>query len=233
MNAVPVISTETHKLSHPSDRQEPIRAGGALMSAHFLSLAEYRLLSMRSQLYAQGGLCPELFSSLRSYGLDHEMVLAHAGIYTVTTASFSGSNTGDAMFDFDPDGVPTAVIGALQYDHAHEQYVADLVAWPLHDPVNFATALGPHDGAHVLGVEHMVQRGGLPLRVFRTPLEWLQAGCVGCVPLTEKGGRYWLDKAGGPFVVGSLEEGRKLRDYLGAAVTRHQILLPADERRTA
>lgn len=203
------------------------------MSALLAKLAEYRLKNMQQQLYPTDGLCPEFSSSLRYYGLDLKSVQAHAGIYVITLARFWGPDNGDAMFDIDIEGAPTAVIEALLYDNERQQYVADLVAWPLHDPAGFATALGSDHGAHVLGVEHMVQRGGLPLRVYCTPLAWLQAGCVGCVPLTEAGGRYWLDRSGGPFVVDCLEEGRWLRDYLGAAAARHQILLPAEERRAA
>ncbi len=203
------------------------------MNIPISKIAEYRLKSMRQEIYASAGPCPELFSSLRRYGLDLATVQAHAGIYAITLARFWGGDHGDVMFDFDPEGVPTAVIEALQYDEMREQYVADLVAWPLHDPVNFGTVLGPHAGADVLGVEQMVQRGGRPLRVYCTPLEWLQAGCIGCVPLTGAGGRYWLDKAGGPFLVGGLAEGRWLRDYLRTFASRHSIILPAEERRAA
>lgn len=200
------------------------------MSRQLFNLAHYRLKSMQTRLYASAGPCTELFSSLRRDGLDLATVQAHAGVYAVVLARFSGAEGGDIMFDLDPEGVPAAVIEAFLYDQNQQQFVADLVAWPLHDPAYFATALGPHAGSDVLGVEHMVLRSGQPLRVYCTPLEWLQAGCVGCVPLTGAGGRYWLEKAGGPFVVGSLEEGQWLRDYLGSAAAHHRILLPIEER---
>ncbi|WP_111200193.1 hypothetical protein [Aestuariivirga litoralis] len=203
------------------------------MNNFFNRIADYRLKSMRQQIYASAGPCPELFSSLRSYRLDQETVQAYAGIYSVTLASFTKVSDGDAIFEIDIDGQPTAVIEALLYDDELEQQVADLVAWPLHDPDNFATALGPHAGADVLGVEHMVMRKGRPLRVYRTPLEWLQAGCNGCVPLTEIGGRFWLNRAGGPFLVGCLDEARWLRDYLGVSAVCHCILLPFNGRRAA
>ena len=198
-----------------------------------VSYSRHRLTLMRQQLYASAGPCPELFSSLREHGLDQGTVQAHCGVYAVVLARFEETASGDRVFDFDCDGVPAVVIEALLYDLNREQFVGDLVAWPLQAPEYFAMALGAAAGADILGVEHMVQRGGRPLRVFRMPLEWLQAGCIGCVPLTEAGGRNWLNRAGGPFVVGSVEEGRWLRNYLGAFASRHRILVPTRGRRAA
>lgn len=192
-----------------------------------------RLQQMQSTFYAQGGITSELTAYRKTLKIDDGVIKANAGLLAVYLCKFFGDNAGDERFEFDPDGVPSAVIEALLYDLAKEEYVADLVAWPLHAPDCFATALGPAAGADVLGVVHMVQRGGLPLRVFTTPHDWLAAGCQGCVPLSEKGGRYWLHKARGPFVVGNVEEGRWLRDLLGPFAGQHKILIPFDSERSA
>lgn len=185
----------------------------------------FRLLEMRRTLYTTGDVTPEYLAYTRDVHLDHRTIQAHAGVFAVVLANFLRDNHGHPIFNFDPDGVPAAVIEAILFDQSRELYVGDLAAWPLHDPENFATALGANDGADVLGAVNMVQRGGKPLFIHRTPLEWLLADCEGCVPLSVAGGRYWLNKAGGPFVVGDLEDGRWLRDLLGPFAARHRILV--------
>ena len=78
----------------------------------------------------------------------------------------------------------------------------------------------------------MVQRGGMPLVIHRTPLDWLKAGCQGCVAL-KPAARHWLLKAGGPFIVEDVEHGRELRQLLGLDAGRHRILVPKHEARAA
>lgn len=190
--------------------------------------AHPRLLSMRRQLYAIGDVSPEYYAYTRNFGLDHITIQAHAGIFAVVLADFHRDNTGHPRFTFDPRATPAAVIEAILFDQNREPYVADLVAWPLGDPGNIATALSASEGAAVLGAFNMPQRGRTPLRVHPTPLAWIMAGCQGCVPLTHAGGRYWLDKAGGPFVVDNIEDGRWLRDLLGPLAARHRILVAVE-----
>lgn len=184
-----------------------------------------RLLEMRRTLYATGNVTPEYLAYTRDFHLDHRTIQAHAGVFAVVLANFHRDNHCHPIFNFVQDGVPAAVVEAILFNQFREPYVADLVSWPLHDPVNFATALGANDGADVLGAVNMPQRGGKALWVHRTPLDWLMAGCEGCVPLSAAGGRYWLNKAGGPFLVGNLEDGRWLRGMLGPFAARHRILV--------
>jgi hypothetical protein len=185
---------------------------------------------MRARLYAMGDVTPEFFAYTEHFSLDLKTIEAHAGLFAVVLASFRESANEGPVFEFDVGGVPAAVIEALAFDQQREPFVADLVAWPLHDPWSFATALGQTKGADVLGIPNMVQRGGNPLEVYSTPLDWLRAGCAGCVPLNDAGGRYWLDKAGGPFVVRNVDEGLWLQAFLGSRASRHHILVPLEER---
>jgi hypothetical protein len=181
---------------------------------------------MRQRLYEIGDVSPELIDYIDHYNLDQKTILANAGILTLVLARLVPVK-GGWTFEFDADGIPSAVVEAILFDVEREPYVADLVAWPLHDPHTFATAMGPRGGADVLGALSMPMRGKSPLQVFRTPLQWLQAGCEGCVPLNEDGGRFWLAKAGGPFVVQNLQDGRWMRQLLGKSCSHQSILIPS------
>jgi hypothetical protein len=192
-----------------------------------------RLQVMRKRLYQIGEPTPEFFDYRKEHALDLRTIEAHAGIFAVALVKAYFDTDGSGLFEFDAIGVPAAVIEAILFDTQCEPYTADLVAWPLHAPEDFVTALGPDAGAAVLGVVSMVLRGGLPLRVYRTPLNWLKAGCEGCVPLSEKGGSDWLAKAGGPFIVEDVEHGRELRDLLGHRVGANSILVPIHRHEVA
>lgn len=183
-----------------------------------------RLNFMRQESLRMAGPTPELFRYIRKHRLDLATVQAHAGYLNIGLVAFM-SHT----LLFDPDGEPAAVIEALLFDGQREPFVADLVAWPIGAPEAFATAMGVNDGADVLGVVNMVARGGMPLVVHRNPFRWLQAGCEGCC-LLKPGARHWLIKAGGPFIVEDVEHGREIRDLLGSAGRRHQILVPNEAR---
>lgn len=194
-----------------------------------------RLAFMRRESLRVGGWSPEFRSYLKRHRIDLECCNAHCGYFNVALVKFWTGNDGDQNFTFDPDGQAAAIIEALLFDHDREPFTADLVAWPLNEPRNFVTAMGLNDGADVLGPVNMVQRGGAPLVIHRTPLAWLQAGCDGCVIL-KPGARHWLDRAGGPFITDSLEHGlevRELLDLLGPKARRHEILVPTGDRRAA
>lgn len=193
--------------------------------SEMLRYAPTRLAAMRQRLYDIGEVTPEYIAYTKHFDLDHKVIQAHAGLFAVVLARIDHDTSGSRIFDFDPDGAPAAVIEVILFDQNREPYVADLVSWPLNDPGSIATALGTGEGADVLGAFNMPQRGRTPLWVHPTPLAWLQAGCEGCVPLKEEGARYWLDRAGGPFIVDGLEEGRWLRDLLGPLAWRHRILV--------
>ena len=189
-----------------------------------------RLFHARKESLRVGGWSSELRDYLKRHHLSLGDVIAHAGFLNVALVRFWTGNDGDETFSFDPGGRPAAVIEALLYDNEREPFTADLVAWPLYEPHNFATVMGLNDGADVLGPISMVKRGGKPLRVHRTPLDWLKAGCTGCVPL-KPGARHWLKRAGGPFIADDVEHGIELRKFLGSGM-RERILVP-DPRRAA
>lgn len=187
--------------------------------ANRLAQAAGRLAPIRRQFYALGDWTPETAAYVRQYSLDLGSIAAHAGLFAVALARFSGHNSGDRVFWFDRNGEPSAVIEALRAD-GHD--VADLIAWPLDDPARYATAIGEAD---LLGAWQAWQHGNAPLRVHLTPLAWLRAKCEGCVPINPTWAGYWLDKAGGPFLTDTVQAGREVRSLLGGAAGRHRILV--------
>ena len=188
-----------------------------------------RLQQMLSHFYELAHPVPEFMNYLGKYRIDLVEVGTSVGIFGVALCRNFEYPDGSQGFEFSRRGVPCAVIEALCFRRMNgmcETYSADLVAWPLDDQFSFATAMGPHEGAELLGPLSAVQRGGHPLRIFRTPLDWLQNGCEGSVVL-KQGAEYWLNKAGGPFIAEDFEHAVELRGLVGC---KHQILVPSIER---
>lgn len=183
-----------------------------------------RILQMRRELYRRGEWTPDAEAYSKELRLDRRTVEAHAGIFAVCLLKFYGSNTGESIFDFDPSGIPSAVIEAFAFD-GHT--VIDLIAWPLHAPGHYASAVREAD---MLGITNMLKRGGVPLVVHRTPEQWLASGCEGCVVINHEWGGYWLNRAGGPFVARDIAHGREIRDALGRDAARHRIMVPEKAR---
>lgn len=172
---------------------------------------------------------PEFINYLSEHQLDLAEIIANVGIFGVALCRNFGYSDSSHGFEFSQHGIPCAVIEALCFRRMHgvlETYPADLVAWPLNDKFSFATALGPSEGAELLGSLAAIQRGGQPLRIFRTPQDWLKSKCAGSV-LLKPGSEYWLHKAGGPFVAEDIEHAAELRELLGR---RYQILVPSFKR---
>ena len=103
-------------------------------------------------------------------------------------------STDGAWFDFAPNGHVAAVCEIWDADG---KTIVDLVAWSVDDPHRWWTALGV---GVVLGEAYAANPNtglcGEPLRIFRTPLGWLQGDCAGIVLLDRaRAGRWLLDAA--------------------------------------
>ena len=198
------------------------------MSTKFLTPA---ILLARRLLYERGDWTPEAATYVREQSLDLDLIAARAGLFTVVLAQLTGHNTGVPRWDFEPDGAPAAVVEVLAEDGCT---VADLVAWPLNAPERFATAVGEAD---MLGINAMrnpaTYWAGVPLRVHRTPLNWLKAGCDGCVILNRAWGGYWLSRCPGPIMAEDLAHGRELRRLLPNSFDMRRLLVPVDTERAA
>jgi hypothetical protein len=113
---------------------------------------------------------------LRANGIDAELVHAHAGVLGVCELRFFPQD----KFDFADrgDGASGAVLEAFGRDG---EEVLDLVAWPLEAPAR-ATSMFRRVG--LLGLWWAFNKATYifdePLQVYKTPLDWLRAGCAGC-----------------------------------------------------
>ena len=188
-----------------------------------------RFQQMLTRFYELAQPVPEFMNYLRKHQIDLAELGTSVGIFGVALCRSFEYPDGSLGFEFSCHGIPYAVIEALCFRRVNglrETYPADLVAWPVNNPNSFATALGPREGAELLGPLSAVQRGGQPLRIFSTPEDWLKNGCEGSV-LLKQGAEYWLHKAGGPFIAEDFHHASELRELLGR---QHQILIPSVER---
>lgn len=170
-----------------------------------------KILLMRRDLYAQGDWTPEASAYVKDHALNLQEITAHAGHFAVCLCQIAGEH-----FDFFPDGVPTAVIEVLSDD---AMTVIDLVAWPLQAPDRFATAVGEAD---MLGIPNMRSTARCkfmgPLKVYKHPLNWLMAGCRGCVVLNPRYGGYWLRRCNRDILAEDLNHGRQLKAMLSTGI---------------
>lgn len=190
---------------------------------------------MRQQFYQIGEPCPEWWSFIRQNKIDLKSVEPHCGTLAVALCKSYETVEGDRLFEFSPQGIPCAVIEAILFRREGgniEPYPADLIAWPLNSPDQFATALVCYEGAELLGAWSACRTNHSPLAIHRTPLAWLQANCEGIV-LLKPGAEHWLRKAGGPFVCDDTEHASSIRELLGALGRHHKILIPNSERKAA
>lgn len=97
--------------------------------------------------------------------------------------------TAPMSFDFDPSGGEAIVIEALDESNR----CVDLVSWRPSAPHRWRRMFGT---APALGMAAAANPTtyieGLPLQLFRTPLEWLQSACDGAVLLDRRQGARWL-----------------------------------------
>ncbi|MGE3872317.1 MAG: hypothetical protein AB7F74_05100 [Parvibaculaceae bacterium] len=177
------------------------------------------LLRAREQLYRSTDIKATV-ALIRQHRLDHETIIAFAGIIAITTCRFDGRG----HFRLADKGLKSVVIEARGADAAT---IVDLIAWPLDDPGRFATVAG----FDVLGADQIINpasyASGSALKAFRSPWAWVQAGCRGCVPLHHQHAGCWLWKALGPIMAEDAEHRRELQNLLNPpAVPGRRILVP-------
>ncbi len=126
---------------------------------------------------------------VRQYGIDWNAAeKSTGGIFVARITTDRG------WFDFDQSGFD-AIVSEVRA--ADGETVVDLVAWSIDDQTRWWTAIG---AAVVLGESFACNPNaglcGDPLRIFQTPLTWLQARCEGIVILDRtRAGRWLLDAA--------------------------------------
>jgi hypothetical protein len=157
----------------------------------------------------------KLYSYLRNHGvdLDHAMNLL-GGAIAFCPCSFQGF------------GRPTEESVWLPVIDRDGETPLDVLAFSIANPERFGTCLGL---AGLLGANEVDNQasyaGGQPCRLLRTPLKWLQAGCVGCaVMLDAQLAAPALNAAKGDLAAEDEDHAREL--VSGRAVDVDRLLVP-------
>ena len=138
------------------------------------------------------------------------------------------------MFDFAGPGTedPTRAIVHVVFGIEAETPI-DLVAWTRDLPGRMFRCLR---GCPMIGIDQLVSPAsyfaGRPLRVHRSALAWLVAGCAGIVPLDCVGMRNYFEWLPSELhdcrlAAESLAHGRALRDVWAPLPARVRILVPS------
>ncbi len=181
------------------------------------------LQEIRAEFYEWADSSADWLDYVRDHGLDLVAITAQAGVLAVCPVVFLPQG----RFDFAEDGAPAAVLEAFDADG---ETSLDLVAWPLHDPATFATALGRAGGLGLWQVNNpATYHGGRPLPVWRTPLAWLQARCHGAVVLDPLSAPGWLASAPGLIAGEDIAHARELARLLHPYVDPSRIVAPLAE----
>jgi hypothetical protein len=181
------------------------------------------LQELRAEFYEQADASAEWLDYIHAEHLDLDPIAAQAGVLAVCRVAFLPGR----RFDFAEEGVPSAVIEALDEDG---ETVLDLVAWPLHEPHTVATALGRAGGLGLCQVQNPASYfGNKPLPVWRTPLAWLKAGCCGAVVLDPRSAPGWLSDAPGLIAGEDIHHARELARILHPFVDPSRVVAPLVE----
>ena len=113
--------------------------------------------------------------------------------------------------------------------------VLDVIAWPVEKPEHWWTLSG---FAPALGMAHAANPatftfGGM-LRLYRTPLRWLQNGCDGAVLVdSHLGARWLLDLQAPRIATEDRQHAREVVAAMDALIGRARFLVPRAEREAA
>lgn len=171
---------------------------------------------------------PATAAYVAATGIDLDALNRRAGVIAIMACHFAGNG----YFSLDEEeGKPAAVIEVYAED---DETTVDLCAWPVDNPDTFATLLG----AEALGMAAVSNvatwaMGGV-LRVHRTPLRWLQAGCQGCCILDHRYVSVWLGGVPGAIQAEDMEHAWQLDAWLNPPrFDRRRILIPRGGERQA
>lgn len=169
------------------------------------------------------------YAYLREHGIDFDAVEPMTGgpcLHLVKPVP-------PLSFDFNPKGSEAIVVEAQ--DEVGD--VIDLVAWTPERPDRWRRLFGTAAALGMAAATSTVTYiEGLPLQLYRTPLEWLQASCDGAVLLDQvEGARWlaWLADLGFASAVAARDE-RHANEIdaarLAYARTLQRVVLPSSSR---
>lgn len=187
------------------------------------SSASLSITMARADALAHWDTTPAWFGFLRANDLDPRALEPFAGTIGVAPCRFTQP---PRRFGFDPDGAFAAFFEVLAIEDG-ELVVADLVAFDVANPTIFGTLEGY---GVLLGADQIENPssylGGRPLRVHRTPLSWLQAGCSGVVVLDERRAGARLAGALGNLACEDEEHARQVARITAGMLSPRRIVFP-------
>lgn len=189
------------------------------------------ILSARADFYqrAEATVGHEIFLAyVRKHSLDIRAIGWNVGVTAVLpVAVYPGGR-----FEFADNGDPGFVCEAVAADG---EAIIDLIAWHLDNPARPFTMFGR---CGLLGLWHANAPGtyfmGGALRLYRSPLSWLQGRCEGAAIVDRtRAGRQLLDVPG-RIAAEDQAHGREIAGLLRAAADiDNKVIAPVPQRRAA
>jgi len=152
---------------------------------------------------------PETFDFRKSYGIRSTPTSSDC-VGVITLARIS--DLGNQRFDFDPNGIEAVIFEAMGKDG---ETTIDLVAWPIDCPNIVLTMFGR---CGLIGAfsafNPATYYGGLPLPVYRSPLELFRAGFTGAAIAVRNIAARQLIDLPGRVVAQDYRHGKDLQDMI-------------------
>ena len=189
-------------------------------------------MAVRELIEGLGSLSvtPESISYLKEAGIDPASIEPHCGFLTVALANFFAGPSG-TVFRLSCEGQPTVVIGGRT---ATREEPRDLVAWPLYG--HRRDIWGSFNlSVDLLGIPAALDsyRTRKPLRLHRTPEDWVLSGFEGACIVNKRWGGMHLQRLACPLVCEDALHGRELATSLKPYGKDCLVHVPAPTMREA
>jgi hypothetical protein len=182
----------------------------------------YALLAARSEFYERSQVTAEFLHYVRRHGLELRRISGFAG----ATGIVPVVDCGGGRFDWDAPGDMIQAFICEAYAEDGET-VIDLVAWPVNQPSKVLTMLGR---VPLLGLWEVMNPatyyGGKPLRMHRTPLDWLQSGCRGAAIVRKEAAAQILFGLVGAIAAADQNHARELHQVISMMIPKGKIVVP-------
>jgi hypothetical protein len=182
----------------------------------------HALLAARSEFYERSQVTAEFLHYVGRHGLALGRISGFAGAAGILPVV----DCGGGRFDWDAPGDMIQAFICEAYAEDGES-VIDLVAWPLDRPEHVMTMFGR---APLLGLWEVMNPatyyGGKPLRMHRTPLEWLQSGCRGAAIVRKEAAAPILFGLDGAIAAADQSHARELHEVISMVIPKGKIVVP-------
>lgn len=191
------------------------------------------LLEARADLYERADPTEAFLDYISEQRLDLNVIERFAGIGALTEIL----RCGGGRFDFAPAGHTEALMGfVIEAFDADSETVIDLVGWPIDRPAKPRCMFGR---VGLLGIANAMNPATYfldkPLRIARSPLQWLQTGGTGaCVIDPRRAAFELIDASGMGRIAGEdHHHTRQLVRLAESVVDRTRFVSPAPMKEAA